>query len=140
MLAVPKSVGILRTGIAAFAAQHGADAGQQSDVALAVSEACRTPVIHGFVDSSPGALQVIAEHHSGRLIVRVIDDGRGLVPRADSPGLGLGTPLMIRLASEVVVGPGLDGKGTETRLTFDLSATPAGPGPEQVERQVNQFR
>jgi hypothetical protein len=33
---------------------------------------------------------------------------------------------MSRLASELVVGPGLDGKGTETRLTFDVSATPAG--------------
>jgi anti-sigma regulatory factor (Ser/Thr protein kinase) len=48
-------------------------------------------VIHGFIDSSPGALHVIAEHHPGRLIVRVIDDGCGLVPRGDSPGMGLGT-------------------------------------------------
>jgi anti-sigma regulatory factor (Ser/Thr protein kinase) len=140
VLAVPKSVGILRTGIVAFAAEHGADAGQQGDVALAVSEAMSNAVIHGFIDSSPGELHVIAEHHPGRLVVRVIDDGCGLVPRADSPGLGLGAPLMARLASELVIGPGLDGTGTETRLTFDLSATPAGPGPEQVERQLNQFR
>jgi anti-sigma regulatory factor (Ser/Thr protein kinase) len=91
VLAVPKSVGILRTGIAALAARHGADADRQGDVALAVSEAMSNAVIHGFIDSSPGALHVIAEHHPGRLIVRVIDDGCGLVPRGDSPGMGLGT-------------------------------------------------
>jgi hypothetical protein len=42
---------------------------------------------------------------------------------------------MSRLASELVVGPGLDGKGTETRLTFDLSATPPAAS-EQVEGQL----
>jgi hypothetical protein len=43
VLAVPKSMGILRTGIVAFAARHGADADRQGDVALAVQQPCRTP-------------------------------------------------------------------------------------------------
>jgi serine/threonine-protein kinase RsbW/stage II sporulation protein AB (anti-sigma F factor) len=96
--------------------------------------------MHGFVDVSPGELRVIAEHHPGRLVVRVIHDGCGTAPRDDSPGLGLGMPLIAGLTSALDIGPGLDGKGTETRLTFDLGATPVGPDPAQIERELKPFR
>jgi serine/threonine-protein kinase RsbW/stage II sporulation protein AB (anti-sigma F factor) len=117
--ALPENVGALRRGIVAFAARHGLDAAACVDVALAASEALTNAVIHGFVGRSPGTLRAIAEISGDGLIVRIIDDGRGMISRTDSPGAGVGVPLMARLASNLDIREGPDGRGTETRLTFN---------------------
>ena len=119
--AVAENVGVLRSDLVAFAGRHGAGGPLKDDVALATSEALANAVMHGYVGRTPGTLHVIAEHADGRLVVRVIDDGRGPGPRGDSPGMGLGTALMTRLTTQLVIGPGAGGKGTETRLTFALA-------------------
>ena len=120
--AVASNVGVLRSDLVAFAGRHGAGGPLKDDVALATSEALANAVMHGYVGGTPGTLHVIAEHADGRLVVRVIDDGRGPGPRGDSPGMGLGTALMTTLTTQLVIGPGSGGKGTETRLTFALAA------------------
>ena len=51
------------------------------------------------------------------LVVEVRDDGCGPSPRTDSPGLGLGVPLMARLSRELQI-LDRDPNGTLVRLTF----------------------
>jgi serine/threonine-protein kinase RsbW len=64
------------------------------------------------------------------LRVVVVDRGRGILPRADSPGLGLGLPLIATLAESLELGTG-DKEETEVRMTFRLDSVPADdPGPQ----------
>jgi len=54
-------------------------------------------------------------------MVRISDDGCGLLPRSDSPGLGLGIALMSRHSAELAfVGPPERAAGTEVRMRFGL--------------------
>jgi serine/threonine-protein kinase RsbW len=48
--------------------------------------------------------------------VTVADSGGGLVPRADSPGLGVGLPLIAQLADRLDVRSG--DEGTQIRMSF----------------------
>ena len=56
-----------------------------------------------------------------RLYLVVLDRGRGIVPRPDSPGLGLGLPLIATLAESLELGTGKL-EETEVRMTFELGA------------------
>jgi serine/threonine-protein kinase RsbW/stage II sporulation protein AB (anti-sigma F factor) len=55
----------------------------------------------------------------GALTVVVSDEGRGILPRPDSPGLGLGLPLIATLASSLELGTN-DRDETEVRMVFEL--------------------
>ena len=93
-----------------------------SDVKLAVTEACTNVVVHAYPDGE-GAMEIAAAIRDGRLSIAVRDDGRGMLPRADSPGLGLGLPLIATLAETLELGRD-DDERTEVRMTFRLE--PAG--------------
>ena len=94
---------------------------------LAVGEACANAVVHAYRSSgAPGDIHIRAmlvddedadERRPTALVVEVRDDGCGPAPRPDSPGVGLGLPLMARLARELQV---LDRepRGTLVRLRF----------------------
>jgi CHAD domain-containing protein len=69
------------------------DADDVADVSLAVSEAATNAVVHAYRESA-GHLHVRAHVDGAELIVVVADTGSGMAPRNDSPGLGLGMPLM----------------------------------------------
>ena len=67
----------------------------------------------------PGEVEVEVKRPNGYLCLLVRDHGCGLAPRTDSPGLGLGLPLIAESASSLEVRtPG--GGGTEIRMRFDL--------------------
>ncbi len=105
-----------------LAAAHGADRATQADIALAVTEASSNVVRHAYVDAvEPGPLTVEAFYEDGRLIVIVTDEGRGMVPRADSPGLGLGLPLIAKLTQQVAVSDHAP-TGTTLRMSFAVHA------------------
>jgi anti-sigma regulatory factor (Ser/Thr protein kinase) len=89
-----------------------------SDVKLAVTEACTNTVVHAYPDGE-GPLQVVAYLREERLMIVVRDEGLGIVPRTDSPGLGLGLPLIATLAESLELGTD-EGKRTEVRMTFRL--------------------
>ena len=57
----------------------------------------------------------------------VLDEGSGLAPRVDSPGLGLGLPLIATLAESLELGTGRL-EETEVRMTFDLGEPVAAGG------------
>jgi serine/threonine-protein kinase RsbW len=89
-----------------------------SDIKLAVTEACTNVVIHAYPDGE-GPMEVQAEFGENELSVVVRDEGRGVMPRADSPGLGLGLPLIATLAESLELGTGED-DATEVRMTFRI--------------------
>jgi anti-sigma regulatory factor (Ser/Thr protein kinase) len=89
-----------------------------ADVKLAVTEACTNVVIHAY-PGDEGPMAVSATVQQGRLTVVVCDEGRGIVPRPDSPGLGLGLPLIATLAESLELGTG-ENDTTEVRMTFLL--------------------
>src|SRR5918911_1078204 len=60
-----------------------------ADVKLAVTEACTNVVVHAYPEGE-GPMAVSAGLANGALTVVVVDEGRGILPRPDSPGLGLG--------------------------------------------------
>ena len=59
-----------------------------SDIKLAVTEACTNVVVHAYPDRDDGPLGVQATLDERTLTIVVTDEGRGVLPRADSPGLG----------------------------------------------------
>jgi anti-sigma regulatory factor (Ser/Thr protein kinase) len=89
-----------------------------SDIKLAVTEACTNVVIHAYPEGE-GPMEVRAVLGDEHLSVVVRDEGRGVVPRADSPGLGLGLPLIATLTESLELGTGAD-DATEVRMTFRL--------------------
>jgi serine/threonine-protein kinase RsbW len=96
-----------------------------ADVKLAVTEACTNVVVHAYPDGD-GPMAVSAGLRDGALTVIVSDEGRGILPRPDSPGLGLGLPLIATLASTLELGTN-DRDETEVRMTFELDRVPGGP-------------
>jgi len=108
----------MRTAVVTLADACGMTEAARADIALAVSEACTNVVMHAYIDApAPGSLTVEASHHDGELLVAVRDEGRGMLPRTDSPGLGLGLSLIGRLSQQVEIGQN-GACGTELRLTF----------------------
>jgi anti-sigma regulatory factor (Ser/Thr protein kinase) len=113
--AQPSSVAELRRGIVDFAARLGFE--DTGPIALAVSEAATNAVIHAYRDTEPGDIWVVACDETDCLVVVVRDYGQGMMPRADSPGLGLGLPMISTMASDLEI-EAAEGAGTLLRMHF----------------------
>src|SRR3712207_4693122 len=120
--AVPENVAGMRHEVVALAARNGASEAVQTDIALAVGEACANVVVHAYPPGDVGPLIVHAQRSKsgGELVITVIDQGQGMTPRPDSPGLGLGLPLIANLAERLEIQDGPDGVGTEVVMAFAL--------------------
>jgi anti-sigma regulatory factor (Ser/Thr protein kinase) len=116
--ASPGSVGEGRARLAEFAAKVGATPAQVDAVRLAASEAMTNSVLHAYRDG-PGLIYVNAAVASGELWILISDDGCGLEPRADRPGLGLGLGLISQVSDGFAVVPRVTG-GTEVRIRFNV--------------------
>jgi len=123
-VATPEAGYVLRSEMAAIARECGLSDQRVGDVKLAVSEAVSNVVRHAYGRREPG--QVIATAHvdSGLLRIVIADTGGGMAPRSDSPGLGLGLPLMAHLADAIDVVR--KAPGTEIHLSFACPASAAG--------------
>jgi serine/threonine-protein kinase RsbW/stage II sporulation protein AB (anti-sigma F factor) len=113
--AQPASVGMLRTSVVAFAQELGFQ--DTGPIALAVSEALTNVVVHAYRETDVGDVRVVACDEPDRLVVVVRDYGGGMLPRADSPGLGLGLPLISRMTDALQI-EAADGAGTLLRMHF----------------------
>jgi anti-sigma regulatory factor (Ser/Thr protein kinase) len=91
-----------------------------ADIALAVTEACTNAVVHAYPESG-GTIHVTASHVDGILAVIVRDHGGGMSARVDTPGLGVGLPVIAAIAQSVEIGTP-EGGGTEVRMHFALSS------------------
>lgn len=118
--AEPEAVPRARRALREFARAAGADQERTDLVALASSEAITNAVVHAYRGES-GSVYVTAAVVSGELWILIADDGCGLEPRADRPGLGLGLGLISQVSDELAIVPRASG-GTEVRMRFNLSA------------------
>ena len=102
--------------MAAIARECGLSPARVQDVRLAVSEAVTNAVQHAYRDREPGDVHGIACIRDGHLRIVIADDGIGMTPRTDSPGLGLGLPLISQLAHSIEVRS--TAEGTEVHMVF----------------------
>lgn len=125
--AVPASVPTLRAAVADFAAAAGVTEPRLTAVKLAVSEAITNAVVHAYADApAPGDVHVVTCMCDDTVYVTVSDDGTGMMPRLDSPGLGVGLPFIAESADTLDIGRA-DGGGTELRMSFRVGrAAPRG--------------
>ncbi|HTN24941.1 MAG TPA: ATP-binding protein [Solirubrobacteraceae bacterium] len=114
-----ENVAVVRHAFGGFAEALSVDEQTLADIKLAITEACTNVVIHAYDDDEDGSLEVDASIDDRRLTVVIRDEGRGIVPRPDSPGLGLGLPLIATLAESLELGKDDDDR-TEVRMTFSL--------------------
>jgi serine/threonine-protein kinase RsbW len=125
-LALParaENIAIVRHAFGALGDAYALDAQVLSDIRLAVTEACTNVVVHAYPDGGEGPMEVLATLLGDELTVVVRDEGRGIGPRPDSPGLGLGLPLIASLTESVQLGRDEEER-TEVRMTFALSGSP----------------
>jgi anti-sigma regulatory factor (Ser/Thr protein kinase) len=120
--AVSGEVGGLRRAITRYATAHSVTDPPISDMKVAVSEAVTNSVLHAFPSGEPGTITVLVtvDERAALLTVVVTDDGTGVRPRPDSPGLGLGLPLITTLARTAKISAGPSGQGTRVHMTFGL--------------------
>lgn len=121
-VAGPDAITNLRHEVVRYAQSLGATAEVLEGLQLAVSEALTNVVVHAYVGREPGSMIVEAwPDEDDHLVVRVCDEGHGLIPRADSPGLGLGIGLMASMADEFQIASREGTPGTIVSLRFALS-------------------
>lgn len=116
--AVPASVPVLRAAVAEFVVAAGVAASRVDAVKLAVSEAVTNVVMHAYRGAEkPGEVRVATVLRNDTIYVTVSDDGIGMMPRLDSPGLGVGLPFIADTADTLDIASGAEG-GTELRMSF----------------------
>ena len=120
-----ENVAVVRHALGGLGEALDLDPQTLSDMKLAVTEACTNVVVHAYGESE-GPMEVSATVEGPTLRVTVRDEGLGIVPRADSPGLGLGLPLIATLTESLELGKADDDR-TEVAMVFRLAdeAVPA---------------
>ncbi len=112
----------IRSAVTSFVVAQQVGNPPLADVALAVSEAVTNAVVHGFSNGRRGHVDVTVTVDWARREMHIIvtDNGTGMVPRPDSPGLGLGLPLIATVADGLEIGTPESGLGTELSIMFSL--------------------
>jgi serine/threonine-protein kinase RsbW len=117
----PGSIAPLRAAVVGLAADGGATDEQRERVALAMSEALTNCAMHAYLGyAPPGPVIVEAWTEDSELTVIVSDEGHGMVPRVDSPGLGMGLSLIARMAEVVDIEHDASHPGVSIRMSFIL--------------------
>ena len=118
--AVPATVPFLRAEVTDFAKAAGVAETPLVHVRLALTEALTNAVIHGYgEDGTPGTVDLEVAITSTGIRVVVADTGRGMRPRVNSPGIGIGLPLISAVAESVEIQPRVP-QGTEVVIRFSL--------------------
>jgi serine/threonine-protein kinase RsbW len=123
LAAMADNVPLVRHALRGLLEATGVRDDRVADITLAVTEACANAVLHAYAKDAPGSVQVSAwlSDDGGSLAVSVRDHGTGMAPRIDSPGLGVGLPVMAAIADSLEIDTPL-GEGTVVRMTFELGA------------------
>jgi anti-sigma regulatory factor (Ser/Thr protein kinase) len=113
-----ENVAVVRHALGGLGEALDLDPQLLSDLKLAVTEACTNVVVHAYPEAE-GPMEVAATVDSRHITVTVRDEGLGIVPRPDSPGLGLGLPLIATLTESLELGKAADDR-TEVAMVFQL--------------------
>jgi serine/threonine-protein kinase RsbW len=128
--AVPSTVRQLRHRAEGFAAAAGASEEVRQAIALAVSETVTNVILHAY-DGGEGEVSVSCGVDGERFIVEVVDEGRGIAARQDSPGIGHGLAMVGALAQSLDFARGPGGRGTAVTMGFGrVKPLNAPPGLE----------
>jgi anti-sigma regulatory factor (Ser/Thr protein kinase) len=112
----PASVAEIRRAVSQVARECGLSPQRVHEVRLAVSEAVSNAIVHAY-DGRDGDIRVCIAEEDGELVVTIGDTGGGVVPRPDSPGLGLGLPLIVALTTRMEICNG--DEATEVLMAFE---------------------
>jgi serine/threonine-protein kinase RsbW len=121
--ATADSVGAARRAVAAYCATLGAARPLTDRVLLSVSEAVTNALVHAYrhvAEPAAERIELEARLHHEALVVIVRDFGCGMSPRLDSPGLGLGLPLIVASTSSMQIDTPPAGGCTEVSMQFAL--------------------
>lgn len=123
--AVPDSIAAIRRAVGKAAEELNADATAVDSVKLAVTEAVTNVVRHAY-GAEGGEIRVAVEPANSTLVVRVVDDGGGVVygPSQEAEG-GYGMRLMRSLTRSCDVSSSVE--GTSVRMVFALCGGEAQP-------------
>lgn len=120
--AVAASLIAIRRAVESWAIEAGASPAVVAAAVLAIHEAATNAIVHGYGGGNPEeAVRVLLSTQPGWLRAVVADDGTGLRPRRNSPGMGLGFSIIGQLTDELELHEG-DRAGLELRLGFRLDA------------------
>jgi serine/threonine-protein kinase RsbW len=115
------AIAAARRAALTYAREHSVPADKLDAIALAVSEAATNVVMHAYRDrGQPGTFTLGLDLDEDSLMVDVLDEGIGLGPRDDSPGLGFGLPIIANVTDAYALVPTDDG-GTRVSMRFDLA-------------------
>ena len=120
--ALASQIPAIRREVGDVARHLGAGDDVLLQINLAVSEAATNAIQHAYRDraaADAGDVRVVVRSEDGLLAVHIHDDGMGLTPRNDSPGLGLGLCLMAHDTERFEIRKGARG-GTQVVLHFKL--------------------
>lgn len=99
-----------------------------ADLKLALTEAASNSVRHAYSEGGAGVVHVVYELHPDRLVIDVMDEGRGFVSApggsTESEPLsegGLGIAIIRAIADEVEFGTQPGGKGSHLRFIKTLT-------------------
>lgn len=118
--ATSENVPLLRHATRAYLEDLGLRDPTLNDALLAVTEACSNVVRHAYDEDADGKMTLTATTVDAHVAITIGDHGRGFQLRIDSPGLGIGIPLITALASSVEIKEPPHG-GTEIAMTFPRS-------------------
>jgi anti-sigma regulatory factor (Ser/Thr protein kinase) len=120
LLVDARNIGVGRRAAAQFAEEVGLDAETIWRVRLAVSEAVSNVVRHAHsgIGCTDHVFTLLAVSHVSDVQVTVLDHGRGLQARADSPGMGVGLSMIAQCCDALDVRPGAEDVGTMVVMTF----------------------
>ena len=99
----------------AIAGECGFDRARLADVRLAVSEAATNAIVHAY-RGRDGEIRARVTVTREELVVVIADRGPGMLPRTDSPGLGLGLPTITTVSDRLEVVS--EGEGCELHIAF----------------------
>jgi hypothetical protein len=95
-------------------------------IAIAVSETVTNVILHAY-DGQDGEVKVSCRVQGDRFIVEVIDEGRGIAARPDSPGIGHGLAIVGAVAQRLEFAPSREGRGTAVTMVFGSVPAPEEP-------------
>ncbi|MDP9133284.1 MAG: ATP-binding protein [Actinomycetota bacterium] len=127
--AAPECIAEARHAVRVWAENLTPTEAERDAITLAVSEAATNVVRHAYPGNGAHAtFRIRADVEDGQVHVRLEDDGVGLGAISTDPGLGVGIPLLGRLASGVtLVSAPERAAGCEVRMWFPLdSLAPRG--------------
>ena len=124
----PDSVAEIRRTVGGVARDCGLSPERVHEVRLAVSEAASNAIVHAYGGERRGdvTLTIRDGEDTGEFVVTIADTGGGVVPRPDSPGLGLGLPLIVALTTRMEICN--DDGVTEVLMAFECPRSEARAG------------